>query len=100
MILFLKRKSISLTHSFGLYKFDKTAFVSSFVIWFIVAALSYLYGYLLDIEIPEDFVNLTKAAPPLLINCHCIYHWSTNCRRSFNGSIILTDIVDIYSRSI
>ena len=36
MIVFLKRKSISLTQSFGLYKFDKTAFVSSFVIWFIV----------------------------------------------------------------
>ena len=49
MILFLKRKSISLTQSLGLYKFDKKAFISSFVLWLVVFALSYLYGYLLDI---------------------------------------------------
>ena len=60
MIVFLNRRNINLTQSLGLYKFNKKAFVSSFVIWFIVAALSYLYGYLLDIEIPEDFANISE----------------------------------------
>lgn len=67
MILFLNRRSISLTESLGLYKFNRKAFISSFVLWLIVFTLSYLYGYLFDIEIPEDFIKLTKAAPPLLI---------------------------------
>lgn len=108
MIVFLKRKSISLTQSFGLYKFDKTAFVSSFVIWFIFAALSFLYGYLLDIEIPEDFVNQTKAAPPILIAIVFIIgapiveellfrgFLFSNLKHSVlgvNGSIILTTIL-------
>ncbi len=108
MILFLKRKSISLTQSLGLYKFDKKAFISSFVLWLVVFALSYLYGYLLDIEIPEDFVNLTKAAPPILIAIVFIIgapiveellfrgFLFSNLKHSalgINGSIILTTIL-------
>ena len=64
----LNKKNIDLPNSLGLNCFDRKAFVYAFAIWILYFAFSFLYGYLFEIEMPNDFIEYSKAAPALMIS--------------------------------
>ena len=64
----LNKKNIDLSNSLGLNYFDRKAFMYAFVIWILYFAFSFLYGYSFEIEMPNDFIEYSKAAPALMIS--------------------------------
>ena len=64
----LKRKSIDPVHSLGLNHFDRKAFVYALTLWVLYFAFAALYGYVCEIEIPNDFIQYSKAVPVWMIS--------------------------------
>ena len=64
----LRKKSIDPVHSLGLNFFDRKAFINAFIVWVFYFAFAALYGYVFEIEIPNDFIQYSKGVPVWMIS--------------------------------
>ena len=104
----LKRKSIDPVHSLGLNFFDRKAFIYAVILWILYFAFASLYGYVFEIEMPNDFFEYSKAVPVWMISIVFIigapiaeellfrgylYSQLKNTKLGINGTIFLTSLL-------
>ena len=104
----LRRKSIDPVHSLGLNFFDRKAFIYAVILWILYFAFASLYGYVFEIEMPNDFFEYSKAVPVWMISIVFIigapiaeellfrgylYSQLKNTKLGINGTIFLTSLL-------
>ena len=104
----LRRKSIDPVHSLGLNFFDRKAFIYAVILWILYFAFASLYGYVFEIEMPNDFFEYSKAVSVWMISIVFIigapiaeellfrgylYSQLKNTKLGINGTIFLTSLL-------
>ena len=104
----LRKKSIDPVHSLGLNFFDRKAFIYAVILWILYFAFASLYGYVFEIEMPNDFFEYSKAVPVWMISIVFIigapiaeellfrgylYSQLKNTKLGINGTIFLTSLL-------